>query len=83
MKKLISLILIVVVLAAGGFMVPKLLHTCDDCEKVFVGPGYEPNALADLLQEDASVICKDCAEVHHAVSLALGKELKDFQKELF
>ena len=83
MKKLISLVLIVAVIAAGVIFVPKLVHTCDDCEKVFFGPGYEPNALAGMIKKEETVICKDCAETHHAVSLALGKELKEFQKALF
>ena len=87
MKKFISFVLVVIVIIAAVVFVPKLVHKCDDCEKIFVGAGYEPNAIEsvinDLTEEEDKIICEDCAKIHHAVSLALGKDLDDFKKDLF
>lgn len=83
MKKIISTVLtLAIVVGLLAFFGPKLLHTCDDCEEFFVGTGYEPNALLDLIDE-SDTICRDCAEKHHAVEIALGKELEEYQKPLF
>ena len=85
MGKIIAVIVVIAVVVAGIIFVPKLVHTCDDCEKTFVGAGYEPNIVSELLssKEDEQVICKDCAEEQHALSIALGKTLDDFKKDLF
>ena len=83
MKKIIALILAVAIIVAGIIFVPKLVHTCDDCEKLFIGAGYEPNVIEDLLSDKQEIICKKCAEEHHAISIALGKSVEDFKRDLF
>lgn len=83
MKKLISLILIVVIIAAGIVFVPKLVHKCDSCDETFFGAGYEPAAVVDLLSDKESVICKECAEKQHIIEIGLGKSVEDFKKDLF
>lgn len=83
MKKIISLVVVAVIVVAGIIFVPKLAHTCDDCDKFFVGAGYEPNMLEDMMTDDEQIICEECAEKQHAVSLALGKTLDEYKKDLF
>lgn len=83
MKKIVSLVIIVAIIAAGIIFVPKLAHTCDNCEKFFVGAGYEPNIISDFLSEEEKIICKDCAEDEHALSLLAGKSLDDFKRDIF
>ena len=51
--------------------------TCDSCDTFFVGPGYRSNVVVDALSKESDVICKDCAEKHHAVSTVFGKELDE------
>lgn len=63
--------------------VPKLVHKCDDCGKVFFGTGYEPNVVSDFLAEDDQTICRECAEEQHMITSAFGKSLDDFKKPLF
>ena len=43
MKKIISLVVVVAIIVTGIIFVPKIAHTCDDCEKFFLGAGYESN----------------------------------------
>lgn len=83
MKKIISLVVIIAVVAAGIVFVPKIAHTCDDCGKFFIGAGYEPNIVEDLFSKDEQIICKKCAEKQHAVSIAVGKSVDDFKRDLF
>lgn len=83
MKKIIALVVIVAVVIAGVVFVPRVVHTCDDCGKFFIGTGYEPNVVGDLLSKEEQIICKDCAEKQHAISIALGKSLDDFKRDLF
>ena len=83
MKKIISLAVIVVIVIAGIVFVPKVVHTCDDCEKFFIGAGYEPNIVEDLLSSEEQIICKKCAEKQHAISIAMGKSVDDFKRDLF
>ena len=83
MKKLIKFLLTIVLICAVVYFAPKLVHKCDGCEKMFVGPGYEAFALADVITDDDQTICKECAEKQHAIEIALGKPLADFQKSLF
>ena len=83
MKKIISIIVAVVVVAAGIIFVPKLAHTCDDCGKFFIGPGYEPNVLADLVTDDEQILCKDCAEDQHAIGIAMGQSLDEYKRDVF
>lgn len=83
MKKIISLVVVVAIIVAGIIFVPKITHTCDDCEKFFLGAGYEPNIVEDLLSSEEQIICKECAEKQHALSIAMGKSIDDFKRDLF
>lgn len=83
MKKIISLVVVVAIIVAGVIFVPKITHTCDDCEKFFLGAGYEPNIVEDLLSSEEQIICKECAEKQHALSITMGKSIDDFKRDLF
>ncbi len=83
MKKIISLAIAAILVIAAVSFVPKLIHTCDDCGKFFVGAGYEPNIIEDFFATEDQIICKDCAEKQHKLSLAMGKTLDDFKIDLF
>ena len=85
MGKIIAVIIAAVIIILGIIFIPKVVHTCSDCEKMFIGACYEPNIISELLssKEGDEVICKDCAEEQHALSIALGKSLDEFKKDLF
>ena len=83
MKKVIIIVLILALIAAGIVFVPRLCHDCDDCGEFFIGTGYEPNAALGLVAEDIKVICETCAQEHHALEIAFGKTLEDFKLPLF
>ncbi len=83
MKKIISLVITIAIIAAGVYFVPKLVHKCDDCGKIFIGTGYEPNVVEDLISDEDMTICKGCAEEQHMVAIFAGKSVYDFQKALF
>ena len=83
MKKIISLVVVVAIVVAGIVFIPEIAHTCDDCEKFFIGAGYEPNIIEDLLSDEDQIICKACAEEQHALAIAAGKTLDDFKRDLF
>ena len=83
MKKFLVFIFIVLIIAAGVIMGPKLIHTCDDCETVFLGTGYEPNIIAGAVSGEYEIICKSCAQTHHALSIAVGGNVEDYALPLF
>lgn len=83
MKKIISLVVVAVIVIAGVVFIPKVTHTCDDCGKFFIGAGYEPNIVEDLISDEEQIICKDCAEEQHAISIAMGKSLDNYKREIF
>lgn len=83
MKRIITLLLVVAIVVAGVIFLPKLVHTCDGCDKFFVGTGYEPNVIVDFVNSDEQTICKECAETQHALSILTGKSVEDFRKKLF
>lgn len=83
MKKIVIAIVVVLVLVSGIIFVPRLVHKCDDCGKLFVGTGYKANIASDILSEDEQIICKKCAEEQHALSITFGKSVKDFKIGLF
>ena len=83
LKKIISLALAAIIVIAVITTVPKLVHNCDDCGKFFIGTGYEPNVVKDFFATEDQIICKDCAEKQHKLSLAVGKDLDDFKISLF
>lgn len=83
MKKIIGVLMVVILLSVSVYFVPRLIHKCDDCEKVFVGTGYEPNAILELVSDENETICKSCAEKQHVIEITLGKNLEDYKKSLF
>jgi len=84
MKKIVTILLALVILVGAGIVfVPRLAHTCDDCEEFFSGTGYMPNILSDLVSKEEQIICKTCAEKQHAISIGLGKTVEDFKLPLF
>lgn len=83
MKKIISLVVVVAIVIAGVIFVPKIAHTCDDCEKFFIGAGYEPNVVEDLLSDTDQIICKECAEKQHAISITMGMSIDEFKRDIF
>ncbi|MBR7133797.1 MAG: hypothetical protein IKD04_09735 [Clostridia bacterium] len=83
MKKILLFAVILVIVVAGVVFVPKLAHKCDDCGDFFVGAGYKPNIVSDLLNDEEQIICKDCAEKQHALSLAVGGDVEEFKRDLF
>lgn len=83
MKKLFKFILTLVVIAAVVTFLPKVIHNCDDCGDIVFGTGYRAAAVTDLIAGEDMVLCKNCAKVHHAVALGLGRSLEDFAIPLF
>ena len=47
------------------------------------GYGNEISATDFKLSKDEQIICKDCAEKQHAVTIALGKSVEDYKRKLF
>lgn len=77
-----KIILIAVILVVVGFLVLRLVNSCSDCEKTFFGLGYEGNVIDSVVDEKEQILCEDCAERHHALSLLAGKELDDYKRVL-
>ncbi len=78
-----AVIVIVLIVALGVFFGPKLVHKCDDCGKIFIGTGYTPNAVENIVNSDQEIICKECAEKQHAVAGFFGGDLDDYRRGLF
>lgn len=78
---------VVLVIAAGIVLVPRLINRCDNCDKVFVGTGYKANFISNTITsisgKESKVLCRSCAEKEHAVSIAAGASLDDFKLPLF
>jgi len=91
MRKIIRMICVVALLAAlviaAVALIPRLTHTCDNCEKFFLGSGYSANAVSDMIThisgQDDKILCEDCAMREHALEIAAGKTLDDFKNPLF
>lgn len=83
MKKTVKVIISVVIIAAAALVAPKVVDRCDDCDRMFVGAGYEPNVIEDYLAEEDQIICESCAREQHKIALTLGKELDEFKRDLF
>lgn len=62
--------------------VPQFFHVCKDCETFFVGSGYEQNIFVGAVMNDNGVLCKNCAEKQHSLSITLGKSLNDYKKSV-
>ena len=82
-KKIVSLLMVVVIIGGLAFLGTRLIHKCDACEETFFGTGYEASVVADLLTDEEQIICEDCAEIQHALSILAGKSLDDFKRGLF
>ena len=82
MKKTVKIVAIVCVVLVIGFFGYKLVNKCDNCGKIFIGPGYEATVISDTLAKGDQILCKACAEKNHAIELALGKDLADFRRGL-
>lgn len=82
-EKIVVIAVAVIVLVSGIIFVPRLSHKRDDCGNVFIGTGYKANVVSDFFSKDEQIICRECAETQHALSIALGKSVEDFKRELF
>ena len=87
LSRIIEIAIAVAILLAAIYFMPKLIHTCDNCDKFFIGTGYKANIVSDALSavsgDEAKVVCKDCAKTEHALAIATGKSLEDFRNPLF
>lgn len=80
MKKLMKLLWGIVIALILITYIPQFCHICADCEAFFIGAGYEQNILIDAVSDQKGVLCEECAEKHHALSVGLGKSLADYKK---
>lgn len=86
--RMIAIVVVIALLIASGIVfAPRLVHRCDNCDKLFVGTGYYANvvsnALSALQGNDDKILCRDCAETNHALEILAGKSLDDFKRPLF
>lgn len=77
-----TILVIVVLVAIVAFLATRLVNSCSDCEKRFFGLGYEGNVVDQAIDEQEQILCEDCAERHHALSLLTGKELDEYKRVL-
>lgn len=83
MKKVLTTLLLLIVLAGIVFIGFRLINVCSTCDKHFVGLGYEGNSIDTMInEEEPQILCEDCAKTHHALSLLTGKELDEFKRVL-
>ena len=80
MKKIIRFLIGIVVVLMLVTYIPQFCHMCTDCENFFIGAGYDENILVDAVSAEEGILCKKCAEKHHALSVGLGKSLDDYRK---
>ncbi len=86
--RIVAIVLVVAVIATAGFVfVPRLVHHCDNCDKLILGTGYSANvvsnALSSLSGTGDKILCRECAETNHALEIIAGKSLDDFKRPLF
>lgn len=85
--RFLALILVVAIVAAAVVLGPRLLHSCDNCGSFFVGTGYYTNIISSTISDwtggEDKIICADCAATEHALAIAAGQSIKDFQRPLF
>ena len=82
MKKFLRILFGIIIVLVLVTYIPQFCHTCSDCKKFFIGAGYEPNVVAELLSSEEGILCKDCAEKQHVIGVGLGKSLDDFKKQI-
>ena len=85
---IIAVVLVLaIIVAAGVIFIPRLTHTCDNCGHFFFGTGYYANAVTNALTDwagaDSKILCLDCAVTEHALAIATGKSISDFERPLF
>lgn len=75
------------VVGAAVILVPRLTHHCDNCGDFFFGTGYYANivtnTLTGLAGVDDKILCVDCAVTEHAIAIATGSSISDFERPLF
>ena len=86
--RLIALVVVIALLITSGIVfIPRLVHRCDNCDKLFVGTGYYANVVSNTLSSlqgnEDKILCRDCAETNHALEILAGKSLEDFRRPLF
>lgn len=77
-----TVLLIIVLAAVVAFLAVRLVNSCSDCEKNFFGLGYNGNIVDQAVGDEEQILCEDCAQKHHALSLLAGKELDDYKRVL-
>lgn len=86
-RLIVTLAIVAVVVATAVVFVPRLTHTCDNCASFFIGTGYSANVISNAISsisgENEKILCKECAGKEHALAIATGKSLSDFQRPLF
>lgn len=87
-KRVIAIVVIAAILiGAGVVFVPRLVHHCDRCNKLFIGTGYYANILTNTMSSlqgnDGKILCSECARNDHAIEIFAGKTLDDFRRPLF
>lgn len=85
---IIALVVVVaIVVGSAVFFIPRLTHNCSNCDEFFVGTGYRANiisnTLTDIAGEKDKILCVDCAVKEHALAIATGASVSDFQIPLF
>lgn len=86
--RIVAVILALALIVASGIVFgPRLVHHCDNCDKLFVGTGYYANAVTNAITalggHEDKILCRDCAETNHAIEILAGKSLEDFRRPLF
>lgn len=78
---------VAIVVGAAVFFIPKLTHSCDHCGQFFFGTGYRANIISntitDITGKKDKVLCVDCAVKEHALAIATGASVSDFEIPLF
>ncbi len=82
MKKFFRFLIGIIVILFLVTYIPQFAHICTDCETFFIGTGYEPNIIADMISAEEGILCKECAEKQHAITTGLGKSLDDYRKHV-
>ncbi len=86
-KIIVIIIVLAIVAAVIAVFAPRLIHHCDNCDRLFFGTGYyandATNALSSFHGKDSKILCRDCAETNHSIEILVGKSLEDFRRPLF
>ena len=86
--RIIALVVaLAIVVGCGIVFIPRLVHRCDNCDKLFVGTGYSANVVTNtwssLTGKDEKILCRDCAEKSHKIEIIAGKSIDDYKRPLF